>query len=240
MLCAGYSAGLNEVCCEDASGLDSVSCKSAIYAVSTDNGGSCSCCTTCFPAWTQVTMADWSTKNIEDINTWDVVLSYNTETKSLEPNIASPIVHVDGTDEMYELTINWDILKVTYTHRFYVVLPSEDDYECSVSYDWVAAKDLNVWDLLFMKDWSYAIISNINHYPNVETVYNLSVNNNHNYFVDKGYLVHNSKQMATDCREYYCASTERDCESAATSNWYTCPSRGSCCYDRWDGCWCYK
>ena len=240
MLCYGYTPGLNEVCCEDASGLNGVSCKSAIYAVSTDYGNSCSCCTTCFPAWTQVTMADWSTKNIEDINTWDVVLSYNTETKSLEPNIASPIVHVDGTDEMYELTINWDILKVTYTHRFYVVLPSEDDYKCSVSYDWVAAKDLAVWDLLFMKDWSYAIINNIDHYPNVETVYNLSVNNNHNYFVDKGYLVHNAKQQATACLEYYCASTESDCESAAVSDWYTCPSRGACCYDRWDGCWCYK
>jgi hypothetical protein len=50
MLCAGYNAGLNEVCCEDASGLDGVSCKGAIYAVSTDYGGSCSCCTTCFPA----------------------------------------------------------------------------------------------------------------------------------------------------------------------------------------------
>ena len=156
--------------------------------------GDYSYCQVCFPAGTNIIMADGSYKNIENIQTWDIVLSYNIETQKFEPNkVLYPIIHEDSSHEMYELTINWNILKVTNAHRFYVVYMEDEDYKCNITYDWVVASDLKVWDNLFMDKQKYGIIENIKHYPNKETVYNMSVDNNHNYFVDEWYLVHNAK-----------------------------------------------
>lgn len=140
---------------------------------------------------------------------------------------------------MYELTIDWNVLKVTMDHRFYVVIPSEDDYQCTLSYDWIAAKDLEVWDLLFMQDWSYSKIDNIIYYDNIETVYNLSVENNHNYFVDKGYLVHNAKTIDKLCVDW-CYNTQSECD---TANWHTSWVWTTCINNCgpdivWDCCFC--
>ena len=143
----------------------------------------------CFPAWTKVTMADWTKKNIEDVKVWDRVLSYNTDTNKNEWNLVlNRLVHEDNVHEMYELTINGKVLKVTDVHRFYV-----RKSDSSKDYDWIESKHLKVGDILLMNDGSLVKIEKINHYSNVETVYNLTVENNHNYFVDKWYLVHNSK-----------------------------------------------
>ena len=46
------------------------------------------------------------------------------------------MVHEDGTDDMYEFTIDGAVLRVTEAHRFYVVTDGK--------YDWVAAKNLKV------------------------------------------------------------------------------------------------
>ena len=141
----------------------------------------------CFPAWTKVIMADWSQKNIEDVKEWDKVLSYNVDTNTNEENVVKQrIVHPDLSHEMYELTINGNVLKVTDVHPFYVKKSN-----LSEDYDWVAAQNLKVWDVLLMSDGSLVKIESINHYSNKETVYNLEVDGNHDYFVDKWYLVHN-------------------------------------------------
>ena len=143
--------------------------------------------TSCFPAWTKVTMADRSQKNIEDVMVWDIVLSYNTETNTNEKSIVKEkFVHKDHAHEMYELTINGEVLKVTDVHPFYV-----RKSESSKDYAWIEAQNLKVWDILLMSDGNLAKIDKINHYNNVETVYNLEVADNHDYFVDKWYLVHN-------------------------------------------------
>jgi len=47
--------------------------------------------------------------------------------------------------------------------------------------------------MLLMTDGSIVEVENIKHYNNKQTVYNFEVENNHNYFVAEGYLVHNSK-----------------------------------------------
>ena len=141
----------------------------------------------CFPEWTKVTMADGTLKNIEEVQEWDVVLSYNTATNTNEKNVVKrQIVHTNHEHEMYELTVNGEILKVTDVHPFYVRKST-----FSNDYSWVEAKDLKVWNILLMTDGSLVKIENITHYANVETVYNLEVEGNHNYFVDKWYLVHN-------------------------------------------------
>ena len=52
-------------------------------------------------------MADGTQKDIEKVETGDVVISYNEYTHEFEPNrVLSPIVHENVDEEMYELTIN--------------------------------------------------------------------------------------------------------------------------------------
>jgi hypothetical protein len=149
----------------------------------------------CFPAWTQVAMADGLTKNIEDIEVGDEVLSYNTDTNTNETNVVvKKFIHENNVHEMYELTINWEVLKVTNVHPFYVRKSAS-----SKAYSWVEAQDLKVWDILLMVDGSLVTIEKINHYSNQETVYNLEVEGNHDYFVDRWYLVHNKWWCVTNC-----------------------------------------
>ena len=90
------------------------------------------------------------------------------------------IVHENNVHEMYELTINGNVLKVTDVHPFYVrkSVSSKD-------YDWIEAQDLKIGDILLMNDGTLVKIDKINHYNNQETVYNLEVEGNHDYFVDK-------------------------------------------------------
>ena len=52
-------------------------------------------------------------------------------------------------------------------------------------YDWIEAQDLKVGDKLLMTDGSLVEIEEIKHYSNQETVYNLEVDGDHNYFVDE-------------------------------------------------------
>ena len=177
------------------------------------NCSECFNCDTCFPAWTKIVMSDGTQKNIEDIEIWDKVLSYNTDSNSNEiSTVEQTIVHEDSEHEMYELTINGKILKVTGVHPFYVRKSGIVDtsrFEMSnirlkgmnmwvitslalpLEYDWVEAQNLEVWDKLLMIDGSLVEIEKINHYHNQETVYNLEVEGNHDYFVDQWYLVHN-------------------------------------------------
>lgn len=147
----------------------------------------------CFLEWTHVLTEDWY-KNIEDIEVGDMVLSYNPVTEQNEYNkVIKKFVHEDIDDELYELVIDWRLLKTTYAHRFYVVKWDRDDeYQCSIPYEWVAAGKLNVWDVLMMSDGTYVTIDSINHYPYHWDLYNLWVENVNNYYVDEWYLVHNS------------------------------------------------
>ena len=161
----------------------------------------------CFPAGTKVTMADGTTKNIEDVNEWDEVLSYNTDTNTNETNVVvKKFIHENNVHEMYELTINWEVLKVTNVHPFYVRKSAS-----SKAYSWVEAQDLKVWDILLMVDGSLVTIEKINHYSNQETVYNLEVEGNHDYFVDRWYLVHNKWWCITNCDPTpYCDNHSED------------------------------
>jgi hypothetical protein len=74
----------------------------------------------CFLAGSQVTMADNSLKNIEDITIGDIVLSYNLLNQTIEPAQVTQIYHHDP-DEMpeYYLKINTNI-KVTPNHLLYI------------------------------------------------------------------------------------------------------------------------
>ena len=160
----------------------------------------CTCNTnsSCFPAWTQVFTENWM-KNIEDVQIWDMVLWYNEVIKKNEYNrVTETFVHEDVESDLYELTINWNILKVTNVHPFYVVREWIDWYQ------WIEAQYLKVWDKLLMQDGEYEEIEWITHYPYKWTVYNLEVANTHDYYVDKWYLVHNKQELTLDCDPFSC------------------------------------
>jgi intein/homing endonuclease len=53
--------------------------------------------------------------------------------------VAKTIVHEDNVHEMYELTINGEVLKVTDVHPFYV-----RKFFKPMSYAWIEAKNLRV------------------------------------------------------------------------------------------------
>ena len=88
-------------------------------------------------------------------------------------------------------------MRVTDVHPFYVKKSLHDENYVWIrmggrvwnsvilkDYEWIEAQDLEVGDRLLMTDGSLVEIEEIKHYSNQETVYNLEVDGNHNYFVD--------------------------------------------------------
>ncbi|MBM3247853.1 MAG: hypothetical protein FJZ10_00285 [Candidatus Omnitrophica bacterium] len=130
----------------------------------------------CFLAGTPVLMADDSTKPIEQIKPGDNVWAYNEKTGKNEKNtVTKLLIH---KAKRY-LIIN-GALKVTPEHRFY--------YEGK----WVKIGALKIGDKLFNFKGQTEEIKSIERKNERVTVYNLTVNPAHTYFVT-GLLVHNAK-----------------------------------------------
>ena len=143
----------------------------------------------CFLAGTKVLTDKW-TKNIELLKAWDLVLSYNEETASNEyKKVVRPIIHENISEDLYELSINWDLLKATSSHPFYVLWNINDNKSTNLVLK--LANELVIWDILLMSDWRTVSIDWISHYPYSGTVHNIEVEDNHNYYVGEWYLVHN-------------------------------------------------
>ena len=144
----------------------------------------------CLVAGTPVTMADGSTRNIEDVRTGDRVMSYDTDTGSM---VASEVVqtHVrQDTDGIVQ--INGE-LRATTNHPFYA------------NGRWVRADELAVGDSVIQVPRGLtgvaaelavvpSKVTSLQQLPGRETVYNLTVKGAHNYFVG-GLLVHNMKKI---------------------------------------------
>jgi len=167
----------------------------------------------CFLPWTKVSTIDGD-KNIEEIVVWDFVLWYNEAIKQNEYNkVVETFVHENNDNDLYEIITDGDVLKVTNIHPFYVVRQWIDNYGR------IEAQDLEVWDKLLMKDGNYKSIKMIYHYPYVWTVYNLEVENTHNYFVGEWYLVHNKQQAELE-------KDDGDIVGDSNNDWY-------CAWDNW-------
>ena len=149
----------------------------------------------------------------------DIVLSYNTDKQINEYNKVQKLFEYynDGAEELYELTINNKIIKVTASHAFYVnnklslnvdiYVPNSENqitsdryydfYQPNVTkinddFSWISAKNLKIGYKVMDSNGNYYSITNIIHYPYPAIVYNFSVENNYNYYVtDSSILVHN-------------------------------------------------
>ena len=116
--------------------------------------------------------------NLTTLNIGDYVLSYNETTKDYEYNKVVEIIEKE-TDELYEITIDNEVIKVSNTHPFYN------------GKEYVKVSNLKIKDKVLGLDNKYYEIRKINKKEEKIKEINITVENNHNYFVGKGYLVHN-------------------------------------------------
>ena len=138
----------------------------------------------CFVAGTKV-LSENGLINIEDIKKGMKVYSYNEETKQVEVNeVKNTFINYVDYD-MYKIYIENEIIESTNKHPYYIK-----------NRGWIEARDLQIGDILITPENKEIEIKNIEIVKYVgnklKEVYNIEVNNNHNYFVGENkVLVHN-------------------------------------------------
>ncbi|WP_261808093.1 HINT domain-containing protein [Paenibacillus sp. N3.4] len=134
----------------------------------------------CFVTGTKV-QTDEGEKNIEDIDVGDRVLSKDEETGEVAyKEVTATFNH--ETDEIYMITVGDQVIESTFNHPFYVE-----------GKGWTFVKDLKVGDLLVQSDGNTLKIESIELLHKHVTVYNMTVDRFHTYFVsDLGIWVHNT------------------------------------------------
>ena len=126
-------------------------------------------------------------KEISKIKIGDIVLSYNEQTKKKEyAKVIYTYEHLNVNDNIYSIKVNNTIIEASTEHPFYV--KSLDGFEI------VRTKDLKIGDILFDSSGSYYPIIDISITNSINNLYNIEVENNHNYYVsNSNILVHNRK-----------------------------------------------
>ena len=138
----------------------------------------------CFVAGTEV-LTETGLVNIEDVKVGMKVYSYNEETQEVELKEVKQTFKTNPIKDMVKVTVNGEVVESTSKHEYYVV-----------GKGWTAAHELKEGDVLLNSaneevkvDDVELIISN----GNPVTVYNMEVEDNHNYFVgEENILVHNA------------------------------------------------
>ncbi len=134
----------------------------------------------CFTAGTKV-KTDQGEKNIEDIKVGDQVLSKDEKTGEVKYKVVTATFNHE-TNEIYQIHIGNQKIESTYNHPFYVK-----------NKGWTFVKDLKVGDLLVQSNGNTIKIDSIELLHKKVTVYNMTVDEFHTYFVsDLGIWVHNT------------------------------------------------
>jgi Pretoxin HINT domain/A nuclease family of the HNH/ENDO VII superfamily with conserved AHH len=144
-------------------------------------------CELCFAAGTPV-HTDRGDVPIEKIQVGDEVIARNSKTGKLEKEPVTALTP-RHTDALLELRIEaeHDALRPS-THHPFRARHGDDPVDT-----WVDSGKLNVGDLLETEDGSWRRITAINSLPGEQTVYNFTVDKDHDYFVGQtGFLVHNA------------------------------------------------
>jgi len=142
--------------------------------------------TTCFVAGTQV-LTETGMRNIEDIAIGDKVWTINLDNNQRELKEVTKLF-IGESNEIYEITINEEVIEATPKHQFYIV-----------DKGWIRAYELEEGDQLIAKDNEKLVINKIVHKKDITPVkvYNLTVEGNHNYLITKyEVLVHNAASVA--------------------------------------------
>ena len=141
----------------------------------------------CFVAGTKV-LTNKGYKDIDKIIVGDIVLSYNENTKENEyKKVLEVFNHKNVNDNIYSLTINNTVIEASSEHPFYV--KADDELKL------VEAKDLKIGDIVINSDGNYYPITQIVVNEMMSgNLYNIKVEDNHNYYVSSSnILVHNKR-----------------------------------------------
>ena len=135
----------------------------------------------CFPAGTEITLANGDVKNIEDLTVNDTLLTWNEKTGELvEGSIGNIVKKVDNL--LIHLTTSEGEIKSTPFHRFYVK-----------GKKWISAQDIVIGDILLNEEGKDVRVNNKHELiGEVEVFHILDVRDNHTYFANN-ILVHNFK-----------------------------------------------
>ncbi|WP_262502894.1 polymorphic toxin-type HINT domain-containing protein [Prolixibacter bellariivorans] len=135
----------------------------------------------CFKAGTKIVYNDDSLRDIEKVCIGDTVRTFNLKTSMVENSVVSNTI-IRSTSEIYKLTFGSETVYVTAEHPFYVK-----------NQGWVKVCNLRVGQLLITSDEGKTPeIEMIEKLNEKMTVYNITVEGNHNYFVgNQEVLVHN-------------------------------------------------
>lgn len=140
----------------------------------------------CFTKGTKV-LTNNGYKEIEKIKPKDMVLSFNEEKNIMEYKpVIRRITHKNENTILFTLTMNKMEVKVTEAHRIYVKRNNK--------VHWIKVSEICLDDMLMNDKNKWFKITKIKKENILEDVYNLSVKDNHTYFVsENNILVHNVK-----------------------------------------------
>ena len=148
---------------------------------------------TCFVEWTQVIMADWSRKNIEDVKIWDKLLwQFGSNTVLWYDR---PVLW-----NRHLWSINWSEYFVSDEHPFMTIewWKSFNPEMTKLEID-LDTTQLNVWDVL-IKENSLEVVNSVDYIESEYNtpLYNFSLDWDHTYFAN-WYLVHNKQDLYKSC-----------------------------------------
>ncbi len=157
----------------------------------------------CFPAGTEVLTAS-GPRSIETVEPGTAIYSFNLSTGKwvLKKILKRLIHHYEG--DMVTINMDQITIQATGNHPFYVLrgdqlfsrplpqdIPKEEQHTAGRG-RWVEARNLREGDLLQNKSGEVLMVTSLSSRQEKTEVYNLNVENNHNYAVHRrGFLVHN-------------------------------------------------
>jgi hypothetical protein len=136
-----------------------------------------------FVAGTPVLMANGSHKPIEDVHAGENVLAGDGDIIKNTPEAVNHVIVGAGLKHLYDVRVDGETVEATYNHPFWVANKS--------AFEW--AQDLKPGDALLLPDGTTRPVEGVTHHDAFQTVYNLSINRVHTFYVGaEGLLVHNS------------------------------------------------
>lgn len=134
----------------------------------------------CFPKGTPV-LTKYGYLPIEAVEVGMLVASYNTVSDKME---WKPVIDIKEQQAH-------SLARISLSDGSEVVsTPNHPFYEPMLK-EYLPAEELKQGNALLKANGSYAEVASVECYDAEETVYSLSIDGNHNYFVDDGYLAHN-------------------------------------------------
>ena len=142
----------------------------------------------CFLIGTKIAVRD-GYKNIEEINANDYVLTFNRQTGKNEYKKVTYVFESKNANEiLYTIETDDTEISLTRKHNIYVNRNNELIH--------ISAEELKKGDKVFYSDGTYHNIVEITKRPINETVYNLEIDGNSNFYVgDKKILVHHGQRL---------------------------------------------